>query len=205
MKTNVRGTSFRSAGVLIAVALVAMMLAGGSAALAGGDMTGGSAGLAGGDKKPVFVSGNSTASDCGLSGSDYALSMTGDLEGCLSGFIQGHKCKKLNDYDLYFEEGREVFKGKFDGKQGGFKTTYTFRGAYAKGFCESFDPTLEVGGGCRHPLKGASGVFADAEGLIRFIDVIADVTGDPTTGEFHAGTGGNNFVYYGRIDFDQQD
>ena len=33
-------------------------------------------------------------------------------------------------------------------------------------------------------------------------DVIAGVTGDPKTGEFHAGTGGNNFPYYGRIDFD---
>jgi hypothetical protein len=205
MNPNMRGTSFRSAGILIAVALAAMMLAGGSAALAGGDRTGGSAALAGGDKKPVFVSGNSTASDCGLSGSDYALSMTGDLEGCLSGFIQGHKCKELPDYDLYFEQGREVFKGKLHGEQGGFTTTYTFRGAYAKGFCQSFDPTLEVGGGCRHPFTGTSGVLADAEGLIRFIDVIADVTGDPTTGEFQAGTGGNNFLYYGRLDLDQQD
>ena len=190
MKNNMRGTSFRSARVLIAIALALMMLAGGSAALAGGH------------KKPVFVSGNSTFSNCGLPGSDYALSLTGDLEGCLSSFIQGHKCQELGDYDLYLEEGREVFVGKFHGKQGRFRTTYTFDGAYAKGFCQSFDPTLEVGGGCTHPIKGASGVFADAEGLIKFIDVIAGVTGDPVTGEFHAGTGGNNFLYYGRIDFD---
>lgn len=48
MKNNVRGTSFRSARVLIAIALASMMLAGGSAAAAGGD------------KKPVSVSGNSS-------------------------------------------------------------------------------------------------------------------------------------------------
>ena len=193
MKNNVRGTSFRSAVVLIAIALASMMLAGGSAASAGGD------------KKPVFVSGNSTFSDCGLPESDYALSLTGDLEGCWSTFVQGYKCKALADYDLYFEEGREVFVGKYRGQQGRFRTTYTFEGAYAKGFCQSFDPTLEVGGGCNHKITGVSRVFADAKGLIKFIDVIAGVTGDPTTGEFHAGTGGNNFPYYGRIDFDQHD
>jgi len=82
MKNDVRGTSFRSARVLIAIALASVMLAGGSAALAGGDNAGGSADVAGGDKKKsVFVSGNSTASDCGLPGSDWAISLTGDLKG----------------------------------------------------------------------------------------------------------------------------
>ena len=149
--------------------------------------------MAGGDKKPVFVSGNSTASDCGVPGSDWAISLTGDLEGCWSAFVQDYKCKELEDYDLYFEEGREVFVGKFHGKQGRFRTTYTFEAAYAKGFCQSFDPTLEVGGGCNHKISGGSGVFADAEGLIKFIDVITGVTGDPVTGEFQAGTWGKQF------------
>ncbi len=93
---------------------------------------------------------------------------------------------------MYIEKGREVFVGKLNGKQGRFRTTYAFEGAYEKGFCQSFDPTLEVGGGCTHKINGVSGVFADAKGLIKFIDVITGVTGDPTTGEFHAGTGGNN-------------
>jgi hypothetical protein len=203
MLKNMRGTSSRSRRVPIAIALASMMLAGGSAALAGGVKAGGSGG--GGDNERVFVSGNSTSSDCGRAGSDYALSMTGDLKGCLSGFIQEYRCKELQDYDLYLEEGREVFVGKFHGKRGQFRTTYTFEGAYAKGFCQSFDPTLEVGGGCNHPIKGASGAFNDAQGLIEFIDVIAGVTGDPTTGEFNAGTGANNFVYYGHIGFDQDD
>jgi hypothetical protein len=202
MKSKVRGASFRSPRVLIAIAVASVMLAGGSAALAGGDEAGDSAASAGRDKKPVFVSGNSTASDCGLPGSDYALSLSGDLEGCWSGFIQGYKCKELADYDLWLEKGREVFVGEFRGKQGRFRTTYTFEGAYAKGVCESLDFTLEVGGGCRHKVIGGSGVFADAKGLIKYIDVIAGVTGDPTTGEFQAGTGANNYLYHGRIDFD---
>lgn len=70
------------------------------------------------------------------------------------------------------------------------------------GFCQSFDFTLEVAGGCRHEAQGRSGVFAGAEGLLKFLDVITGVTGDPTTGAFNAGTGGNNFLYYGHIDFD---
>lgn len=192
MKNSTHGISWRSAMVLSASAL-ASMLAGGSTALASGD------------NKTVFVSGNSTFSDCGLAGSDYAILLTGDLEGCLSTFVQGFKCKELEHYDLYLEQGREVFVGKFRGKQGRFRTTYTFDGAYAKGFCQSFDARLEVGGGCDHKINGGSRVFKDAEGLIKFIDVIANVTGDPLTGEFMAGTGGNNFLYYGRIDFDQDD
>lgn len=179
---------------LTASALASMMLAGGSTALASGH------------NKTVFVSGNSTfSSDCGLEGSDYAILLTGDLEGCWSTFVQGFECKELADYDLYLEKGREVFVGTFRGKQGRFRTTYTFDAAYAKGFCQSFDPSLEVGGGCNHKINGGSRVFEGAEGLIKFIDVIANVTGDPVTGAFTAGTGGNNFLYYGRIDFDQED
>ena len=205
MKNNLRRTSFRSARVLIAITLASMMLVGGSAAVAGGDEAGGSAAVAGGDKKPVFVSGNGTGSDCGLPGSDWALLLTGDLEGCWSGFVQGFRCKEAQGYDLGFEVGREVFVGKFRGKQGRFRTTYLVEAAYAEGFCQSLDFTQEVGGGCTHKVIGGSRVFADAKGLIKFIDVIAGVTGDPVTGEFNAGTGANNFLYYGRIGFDQYD
>ena len=131
--------------------------------------------------------------------------MTGDLEGCLSIFIQDFECNELEDFDLYLEQGREVFVGKWHGKQGRFRTTYTFDGAYAGGFCQSFDASLEVGGGCIHKIDGRSGVFKNAEGLFTFIDVITNVTGNPVTGEFMAGTGGNNFLYYGRIHSDHDD
>ena len=181
--------TWRNARLPITSVLASMILAGGSAALASGND----------NDRTVFVSGNSTYSGCGLEGSDYALSMTGDLEGCLSVFVEGFECKALDDYDLYSERGREVFVGNLHGKQGRFRTTYTFDGAMAKGFCESFELSLEVAGGCSHKVKGRSGVFKDAEGLIKFFDVIAGVTGNPVTGEFTAGTGGNNFLYFGRI------
>jgi hypothetical protein len=173
--------------------------------LAGGVKAGEGAATAGGDQKSVFVSGNSTASDCGLAGSTWAISLTGDLEGCWSSWVRDYKCKELADFDLYFEEGREVFVGELHGKQGRFRTTYTLEAVYAKGFCQSFDPTLQVGGGCDHKVIDGSRVFDDAKGRIKFIDVIAGVTGDPATGEFQAGTGGNNFLYYGRINFDHAD
>jgi len=193
MKSNMRSSSFRSARVFIASALASMMLAGGSTALASGD------------NKTVFVSGNSTFSDCGLAGSDYAISLTGDLKGCWSAFVEDFKCKELEHYDLVFEEGREVFVGEFRGKQGRFRTTYRFEGAYAKGYCQSFNGSLEVGGFCKHRINGGSRVFEDAEGLITFFDVITNVTGNPVTGTFKAGSGGNNFLYYGRIHFNQDD
>lgn len=198
MKNNTHGTSWRGARVFIASVLALTISAGGSAALASGvDNSKG---------KSVFVSGNSTFSDsCGLEGSDFAILLTGDLEGCLSIFIEGYRCKELEDYDLYLENGREVFVGTFHGKSGRFRTTYTIDAAYAKGFCQSFDPSLQVGGGCDHEINGGSRIFRDAEGLIKFIDVVANVTGDPLTGEFMYGTGANNFLYYGRIRFDQDD
>ncbi len=169
-----------------------ILLAAGSAALAS-------------ENKSVFVSGNSTFSDCGVQGSDYAILLTGDLEGCLSTFVEDFKCKELADYDLYLEKGREVFTGTLHGKQGRFTTEYTFDAAYAKGFCQSFDPSLEVGGGCIHKIQRGRGAFRNAEGVITIIDVIAGVTGDPFTGAFAPGTGGNNFLYYGRLHFDHDD
>jgi hypothetical protein len=170
----------------------AILLAGGSAALASGD-------------KSDFVSGNSTFSDCGVQKSDYAILMTGDLEGCLSTFVESFKCKQLADYDLYLEKGREVFIGTLHGKQGSFTTDYTFDAAYAKGYCKSFDSTQEVGGGCIHTIRRGRGAFKNVEGVIKIIDVIAGVTGDPVTGAFAPGTGGNNFLYYGRLHFDHDD
>jgi hypothetical protein len=189
MKINAQGGSLRCVKTAVSAALATVMLAGGNVAQAGSGST--------------FVSGNSTYSDCGLEGSDLALAMTGDLVGCWSVFVQGSRCKELDDFDLYYENGREVFIGKFRGKNGRFATDYTLETAMAKGFCQSFDFSLEVAGGCRHKVHGRSGVFEGASGLIKFLDVITNVSGDPVTGSFTAGSGGNNFLYYGRINFGQ--
>jgi hypothetical protein len=191
MKNNAHGTNLRGASIPGASVLAVALLASGSAALANGN-------------RSTFVSGNSTYSDCGLEGSDLALAMTGDLEGCLSIFVKGFKCKELDDFDFYFENGREVFAGTLRGRRGKFATDYTLEAVMAKGFCQSFDFSQEVAGGCNHKIHGRSGVFEGATGLIKFLDVITGVTGDPVTGAFNAGTGPNNFPYYGRIFFDQE-
>jgi len=190
MKNNTHRMSLRTAGLSSASVLAVAMLASGGPALADGN-------------KSTFVSGNSTYSNCGLAGSDLALAMTGDLEGCWSVFVEGFKCKELADFDLYLENGREVFVGTLRGKRGRFATDYTLDAVMAKGFCQSFDFSQEVAGGCNHKIRGRSGVFEGAGGLIKFLDVITGVTGDPVTGAFHAGTGPNNFPYYGRINFAQ--
>ncbi len=186
MKNNTHRTTWRNARVLLGGALATAIMASGNAALATGDRT-------------IAISGNSTFSDCGTAGSDFALLMTGDLKGCLSIFVQGYTCKELNGFAHYTERGREAFVGTWRGKNGRFTTKYTVDAAYAKGFCQSLDYTLELSGSCIHKVHGRSGVFANAEGVFTLFDVVTNVTGDPVTGAFTAGSGANNFLYYGRI------
>jgi hypothetical protein len=171
------------------------------ALLASAMLAGAPAAMASGSHNAIYVSGNSTFSDCGMEGSDFGLLMTGDLEGCLSIFIQGFSCKPANGFVQYIERGREVFVGTFRGKPGSFNTTYVVNAAYAEGFCESFDFSLELSGSCTHKVSGKSGVFRGAEGVLTLFDVITGMTGDPATGEFTAGYGANNFLYAGPISF----
>jgi hypothetical protein len=186
MKTRLHDITCRSARIHLAAAFAAMTLASGSAALASGD-------------REFAITGNSTFSDCAAAGADFGLLMTGDLKGCLSIFIQSTTCTELADFDHYTERGREAFVGTWRGKQGRFATRYTVDAAYGKGFCQSLDYTLELSGSCTHHVDGRSGVFADANGVFTLFDVITNVTGDPLTGAFTAGSGANNFLYYGHI------
>jgi hypothetical protein len=176
----------RGARTLAAAAISTVIMGSGNVALAAGESS-------------VRISGNSTFSDCGVAGSDFALLMTGNLKGCLSIFVQGYTCKELNGFAHYTERGREAFVGRWRGSNGRFTTNYTVDAAYAQGFCESFDFSLELSGSCTHHITGRSGIFADTEGVFTMFDVITNVTGDPVTGAFAAGSGGNNFLYSGRI------
>jgi hypothetical protein len=185
MNSDVYGKCGRGARTLAAAAISTVIMASGNTALA-----------VDGSRR---ISGNSTFSDCGVDGSDVALLLTGDLEGCLSVFVRGYSCKELNGFAHYKERGREAFTGTWRGGKGRFTTNYTIDAAYAQGFCESFDFSLELSGSCTHHITGRSGVFADTEGVFTMFDVITNVTGDPVTGAFAAGSGGNNFLYSGRI------
>jgi hypothetical protein len=189
MQNNTYGTAWRGARALAAGAIATVIMVNGDAAQAA-------------DGRSVGISGNSVFSDCGSAGSDFALLMTGDLEGCLSIFVKSYTCKEVNGFARYIERGREVFVGKMRGKQGRFATTYKVDAAYAQGFCESFDFTLELSGSCVHKIEGRSGVFAGGVGIYTMFDVITNVTGDPATGTFAAGSGANNFLYAGYIDFE---
>jgi hypothetical protein len=186
MKNNAHGTTWHGARVLLGGAIATVIMASGNAALAAGDQN-------------YVISGNSVFSDCGAAGSDFALLITGSLKGCLSIFVQGYTCKERNGFVHYTERGREAFVGTWRGKNGRFVTDYIVEAAYAEGFCESFDFSLELSGSCVHNIHGRSGVFADAEGVYTMFDVVTNVTGDPVTGTFAAGSGGNNFLYSGHI------
>jgi hypothetical protein len=186
MKIKAHGTTERSATFFVAAAASAVIMASGNAASATED-------------RSYAISGNSTFSDCGLDGADLALLMTGSLQGCLSIFVQSYTCKQRNGFDHYTERGREVFVGKWRGSNGRFATDYVVNAAYADGFCESFDFSLQISGSCTHTIDGRSGVFADAEGVFTMFDVVTGVTGDPETGAFAPGSGATSFLYSGRI------
>ena len=186
MKNNAHGTTWRGARILAAAAIATLIMASGNLASAAGDGS-------------TRISGNSVFSDCGAAGSDFALLMTGDLEGCLSIFVQGYTCREVNGFAHYTERGREAFVGTWRGKNGRFATHYTVDAAYGAGFCQSLDFSLELSGSCIHHIDGKTGAFADREGVFTLFDVVTNVTGDPVTGAFAPGSGGNNFLYFGRI------
>lgn len=107
-------------------------------------------------------------------GYDYALILTGDLEGCLYTYVESSVC---TPGETYMEVGREIF---VDGATGSrFETTYKFEAKYAD--CASF--TAEKVGRCQHPIvKGTgTGEYSDVDGQINFKDDV--VTGNfPYTG-----------------------
>jgi hypothetical protein len=114
-------------------------------------------------------------------GSDYALSLTGDLSGCHYVFVEVSRCSPGR---AYFEAGTETFVGAYNGGSGTFDTNYVFTAAYRD--CSSFGG--QIAGRCQHPIAAGSGtdVF---EGVIGRIDMRDDVA-----------TG--SFSYRGHLSFD---
>ena len=116
------------------------------------------------------ISGSGVPSDCG--GADFALELSGNLEGCWVVFPETFTCEELNGFAWYTEAGRETFDGTLNGEPGSFVTTYTFEAAYAPGLCSTFDFNTELAGGCDHNVKGKSGSFTGVVGRIQYVDVI---------------------------------
>jgi Protein of unknown function (DUF3224) len=99
--------------------------------------------------------------------SDYAVVMTGDLEGCLYTDI---KTAESSPSGTYRETGTEFFVGSYLGESGTFETTYRFEAKYE----DASTQTGEIFGRCQHPIVEGSGtgIF---EGVTGRIDMKDDV------------------------------
>jgi hypothetical protein len=117
-------------------------------------------------------------------GAAYAISMTGDLEGCLYTFVDDFECSPSGTYR---EVGREFFVGTYNGASGSFWTNYKFEAKY-EGCAENGSYVgVEIKGRCQHPIVKGSGtdVFEGVTGRLDFKD------------DIEAG----NFPYRGHLQF----
>jgi hypothetical protein len=101
------------------------------------------------------------------SGANFALKMTGDLQGCLYTFVEFANCTPSG---VYREKGTETFVGWYRGNGGLFRTTYQFE---AK-FQDCPNVVGEIKGRCQHPVISGSGrgVFDGVMGRLDFKDNI---------------------------------
>jgi hypothetical protein len=106
-------------------------------------------------------------------GADYALLMSGDLEGCLYTFVDTENARR-SPSGTYLETGTETFVGSYLGESGTFSTTYRFEAKY-----EDVAPTFPIGeifGRCQHPIvedDSRTGVFEGVSGELFFKDEVA--------------------------------
>ena len=116
-------------------------------------------------------------------GATFAITMTGDLAGCLYVFIDEFDCSPSGTYR---EKGREHFVGTYNGETGTFWTGYKFEGKY-EGCSEGAAVGAEIFGRCQHPIVEGSGdgVFEGVTGRLNFKD------------DIEAG----NFPYTGHLSF----
>jgi hypothetical protein len=102
-------------------------------------------------------------------GSDFAIDMTGDLDGCHYVFVATSECSPSGTYR---ETGTEIYvSGGSDEVAGTFSTTYRFTAKFED--C----PTLvgEIFGRCQHPIVAGSGTeeYEGVTGRLDFKDDIA--------------------------------
>jgi hypothetical protein len=110
--------------------------------------------------------------DTAYADADYALVMTGHLEGCLYTFVGPHKSSPSGTYR---ETGTETFVGSYlDKGSGTFETTYRFEAKY-----EDVDNLVgEQFGRCQHPIVEGSGtgIFEGVSGRLDFKDDVESGT-----------------------------
>jgi hypothetical protein len=116
-----------------------------------------------------FDDSGSCADDEGL-GSDFALNLTGDLDGCVYVFVENSVCSPSGTYR---ETGTEIYVVEgADGEDGTFSTVYRFTGKYED--CPSL--VGEIFGRCQHPIVAGSGTgdYAGVTGRLDFKDDIVE-------------------------------
>lgn len=104
-------------------------------------------------------------------GATYAITMTGDLEGCLFIYVDEYTCSPSGTYR---EIGREYFVGTYHGQAGSFWTTYKFEAKYEGCAEDGSYIGAEILGRCQHPVVEGSGtgVF---EGVTGRLDMKDDI------------------------------
>jgi hypothetical protein len=115
------------------------------------------------------------ADECGAAaaGAAYAVTMTGDLEGCLFVFIDEYECSPSGTYR---EIGREHFVGTYNGEAGTFWTSYKFEAKY-EGCAENGSYVgAEIFGRCQHPIVAGSGtgIFEGVSGRMDMKDNVTE-------------------------------
>lgn len=102
-------------------------------------------------------------------GADFALRLSGDLEGCLFVFVESHECSPSGTYR---ETGREHFVGTYHGTPGSFWTDYKFEAKFEGCSEDGFFLGAEIFGRCQHPIENGSGtgVFDGVKGRLDFKD-----------------------------------
>lgn len=106
--------------------------------------------------------------ECEEIDADFALNLTGDLEGCLYIYIESARCTPSG---VYHESGREIFVGNgSSGNDGTFETTYKFKAKYTD--CANLSGQLW--GGCHHPIVSGSGT-GDYTGVKGRFDIKDDL------------------------------
>ncbi len=107
--------------------------------------------------------------DSGGEGADFALQLTGDLEGCLYVFVESYDCSPSGTYR---ESGTELFVGTYNGVDGTFETAYKFEAKYEECNEDGTFGGAEIFGRCQHPItKGSgTGIFDGVTGRLDFKD-----------------------------------
>jgi hypothetical protein len=141
-----RGTMLAAATLLALILAAPAALAGGATQISG-----------------VAFFDEADTCDSASVGADFALLMTGDLDGCLYTFVQSTQSSPSGTYR---ETGTELFVAS-DGA-GTFETTYRFEAKY-----EDVDSLSgEIFGRCQHPIVEGSGtgIYDGVSGQLFFKD-----------------------------------